>query len=77
VVHGSSLGLGIYLALEPTTALRYVCGSGPNLIVCLVLLGGRFVTSHHGSVLVVSNVNQVLPMFGFEVGSALVAPRFP
>jgi len=77
VVHGTALGLGIYLALSPVTALRYATGDGFNLLVCLVLLGGRFVTSHNGTVLVVTNPAQVLPLWGIDVAPTLRGGRVP
>eukprot|EP01106_Pelomyxa_sp_JSP_P012019 TRINITY_DN3238_c0_g2_i7.p2 TRINITY_DN3238_c0_g2~~TRINITY_DN3238_c0_g2_i7.p2 ORF type:complete len:172 (+),score=36.10 TRINITY_DN3238_c0_g2_i7:375-890(+) len=62
VVHGSALGLGIYLARSPMMASGYCSGGGPNLFVCLALIGNRFVTANNGSVLVITNPHQVLPI---------------
>ncbi|KAH3756881.1 hypothetical protein Pelo_11284 [Pelomyxa schiedti] len=60
--HGAALGVGIYLSKTPAMALRYCRGNGPNLFVCLTLIGNKFVTTDKGEVLVINNAHQVLPV---------------
>lgn len=50
---------GIYLGKTPADAQRFATGNGPNLFVCLAIVGSHIVTTANGTVLIVNNVHKV------------------
>jgi len=62
IAHGSSFGLGIFVATNPVGALKYTNNSN-QMLVCVAAFGNRFVTTSSGTVLVITDNKLIVPLF--------------